>query len=245
MVMRDRPEFFRPSFGNTRPCATEAGLGIYQDELLANPQILEWCGFNSSTDLLLHLIRGRILDLGSGASEAFSAQLRHLELQALAHLAISSSQQDMPQLTTATNLRIASVNPDYSTRFRGFLMRKMRNHDPFWLRQSTAAWGHALPYPDNVFRGEFAVSSVSLYAGPDKSVDYTRRWLSEIVRTLEPNGFGFVVPLLLPPGRKNYCLDQYKELADEVVLPRGDYLMLEADNIWRLAIHKHQEKDST
>lgn len=167
-------------------------LGIYDKDRAA------WLGFAHEDEVMQYLAGGRILDLGSGATERFARELalaneallgRRL-VQAVGNVSLAQYRD------ICRNSSVFTVNPDYVDAEIGETLIENVTKIAPWGHKSTAALGQALPYTDESFRGIFAYSSLSAYQGPEYDMDAAEQWLGETVRVLEPGGVAFIGPIL-------------------------------------------------
>lgn len=111
-----------------------------------------------------------VLDLGSGATEKFSRELKQAGIE----------------------VNVISLNPDYTQKHA----RDMAREKSDWQGKSVAAIAQELPFKNQSFDRVLGMNSVTLYSNPRQNSEATRRWLNEIVRVLKPGGEAKVGPIM-------------------------------------------------
>jgi SAM-dependent methyltransferase len=247
-------EFADGRYGTVNP-VHENGLDYYAMGLgLYGRQPVEWAGYGHEDELLRSMLSGRVLDLGSGATEKFGREL------ALAKQALMDGAQNIGHIMLShlgrEHAGIFSLNPDFSHEKIGAGLRYTATHELEGNRSPVAGIGEALPYRDGSFSGVFSVSALTVYAGPEKS-KHAAKWVHEVARVLEPGGLAFFGPILpdLPENRGKKVLKSYKRLLESesrsgdfsflIYQPRYTQDGLEQDmhamssgNVWNIAIKK-------
>ncbi len=132
-----------------------------------------------------------VLDLGSGATEKFSRELKQAGVEA----------------------DVISLNPDLQKKS----VRDMVQEKADWQEKSIAATAQELPFMDQSFDRIFGLNSVTLYANPRQGFERTERWLSEVVRVLKPGGEAIVGPIMfIVQEGSDKVPEEYSKLVDEL-----------------------------
>lgn len=115
-------------------------------------------------------LRGRVLDLGSGALQYLNAELKSCGIDA----------------------DITSVNPDMAIdRFSSELLRSSG-----YENKTVAAIGQQLPFRDGSFDHILSLGAMTIYAGPDVVPKLSvQAWMSELVRVLNIGGSARLGPV--------------------------------------------------
>lgn len=157
-MIKHEKDWVKGSTLSTAEAESSHGLLRYETEL----------GFNRKE------LEGKtVLDLGSGAVENFSRELKKSGIKS----------------------NVISLNPDYLFKE----VREMAINKPDWQKKSVAAVAQELPFQDNSFDFVLALNSISLYANPRQNKEATRLWLNEIKRVLKSGGKAIISPLRFCP----------------------------------------------
>jgi SAM-dependent methyltransferase len=129
-----------------------------------------------------------VLDLGSGALEKFSRNLRERGIEA----------------------EVYSLNPDYF--FQKY--RSVIKNQEDWSGNSVAGLAQALPFKNEKFDRIYGLMSVTYYEDPIEKMKSAQAWVSEVARILKPGGEARFAEIL---GYKNEkTKEAYKQLIDYI-----------------------------